>query len=300
MRRLSLLAVLVTGFLLGPIASASAQPRPDMTDPDLDGIAGLAPAPETPFPTVPSSLISTANLLIDRSHGNVFNVSGFMNYLASQGWVIAEHSLGPITASVLSGFDLLLIPTTDSPIPIAAFSPPEVEAIQSFLAEGGGLWVLNDSVDPAGVNTLSAAFGVTFRHDFLQDPSNNEGRLYWPTIYILTAHPVVSGVESFGYYAGDCVAVSEPSAVIARGDDDCYSLYCPAGSYPPTLAAWERAGRAVFCGDITPLHPNYYPSRLREEEQVLLQNIMNWLLGSPPTETSHMSWGGLKATYGPR
>ena len=37
------------------------------------------------------------------------------------------------------------------------------------------------------------------------------------------------------------------------------------------------SGRVVFAGDITPLHPSYYPSLLRGEEQLLLSNIVDWL-----------------------
>lgn len=285
-----------------PASALAAPPAPTSPaladDPDLDGLQGVREAPADPQPAIPSVLVATGRLLIDRSHNEYFDVGGFTGFLASHGWVIAENSAAPITDSTLQVQDILLIPTRSIYSTMTPFSPAEVAAIQSFLAGGKGLWVLSDNVDPSAVNTLATAFGVTFRYDFVQDPSNNEGVSFWPTIYMFAEHPIIGTIESYGYYLGDCLTVGSPSEAIARADGDSYSLYCPAGSYPPTLAAWSAAGRAVFSGDVTPLSPSYFPSRLREEEQLLRQNIVNWLIGAPPTATSPRSWGSVKALYG--
>src|SRR5262245_28221553 len=92
-------------FLLACPASIAAQ-----DDPDLDSMPGLAEPPAEPFALVPSILTDTGKLLIDRAHHNDFIVSGFMNYLASNGWTITEHATGAITESTLAGQDILLIP----------------------------------------------------------------------------------------------------------------------------------------------------------------------------------------------
>jgi hypothetical protein len=246
---------------------------------------------------VPSVLTGTGSILIDRVHGGAFNVSGFMNFLASQGWVIAEHWSGPITSEVLSGYDILLVPTRTSFGPTNPYSPSEVAAVQAFLQSGEGLWMPHDNKIPDGFNSLSQTLGVTFQSDYIRDPTNNEGELFWPTIYLLDPHPVTVGVDSYGVYLGDCLTATAPARLIGRADDDAYSLYCPAGTRPGTLAVWEGNGRAVFSSDITPLHPNYYPSLLRPEEQLLLQNTVNWLLGSTPTATSPTTWGAVKSVY---
>jgi hypothetical protein len=290
------LAAWIVVFIVLPM-SVAAQPVSDPTDLDSDGIPGLA-EPVRPTSQPPSALAGSGTLLIDRTHRNSFNVSGFSSYIADQGWIVLELTVGPVTQEALEGADIFLVPTRAGGLgPIDPFSTEEIAAVQTFLAGGNGLWVPHDNVDPSGVNTLATAFGVTFKYDYIQDPSNNEGELVWPTIHLLAPHAVTDGVTSYGYYGGDCIGVASPAEILASGDEDAYSLYCPAGTLPPTLAVWESEGRAVFSGDITPLHPNYYEPRLRPEEQLLLQNIANWLLGPPPNAVESKTWGRVKATF---
>lgn len=277
-------------------ATSAAQVAPDPTDLDLDGVPGVAGPPASPQPDVPSALVGAGRLLIDRSHGNLFHVGAFTNVLAANGWFVSEHSTGRITSAVLSSYDVLMVPTRSFNSSMTPFTPAEVASIQAFLGEGRGLWVLHDNLDPSAVNTLAQIFGVTFLYDYIQDPTNNEGELFWPNIHILEAHPITAGVGAYGLYLGDCLAVSPPAMIIGRADDDAYSLYCPIGSRPATLAVWEATGRAVFSADITPFTGQWY-SLLRPEERLLLQNIANWLLGPKPTSTSPTTWGSVKAGY---
>lgn len=295
MRWLALAGVLAVLSLATPCLG---QIESDPTDLDLDGIPGVLPAPANPQPPVPSVLTGTGRLLIDRSHRGNFNVSGFTNFLASQGWVIADHPLGggPISASVLSGYDILLVPDLSGSTSIDPYSASEIAAVQAFLGEENGLWIIDDAGDNAGINTLALAFGVTFHIDQIEDPTNNEGHWFWPTIYQLEPHPVSAGVESYGYYLGACLGVTPPAISICRADEDAYSYNCPVGSRPPTLAVWESTGRAVFSGDITPLSPPWWAS-IRPEERLLLQNIANWLLGDSPTSASTTTWGNVKSIY---
>jgi hypothetical protein len=289
------LAILVlAGTIAGP---AYSQTIIESEDPDLDGVPGIAEPPAEPFAPAPSILVGTGSLLVDRSHGNNFPVDGFTGYLASQGWTIAQHTSGPITGAVLAGYDVLMVPTRDSALPILPFSTAEVSAIIAFLASGNGLWTLSDIVNPSGVNTLSEAFGVHFYADIITDSTDNEGQLFWPRIHQLSPHPVFHGVKSYGYYAGDCLSVTSPAEILGSADADAFSQFCPRGTMPPVLAGYQNTGRAIFAGDITTLAPEYFPSRLRPEEQMLLMNIANWLLGQPPTATSSESWGTIKAMY---
>jgi hypothetical protein len=276
-------------------APSFAQPADDPSDLDQDGQPGVALSPQDPGPAA-SALVGSGALLIDRFHANDFDVSGFTNFLAANGWTVAEHTSRRIDEAALDTIDVLLVPGRLG-ASIFTFTASEVAAIQSFLARGGGLWVLHDAENPTGVNTLSTAFGVTFQYDYVRDPSNNEGYIFWPTIHLLSPHAITTNVETYGYYAGDCLAVTEPAQIVGRADEDSWSLFCPVGSMPPTLAVWEQQGRAVFAGDETPLHPSYYPNVLREEEEILLQNIANWLLGDRTNANAPGSWGRVKTRF---
>ena len=276
--------------------SAYAQPAPDPTDLDADGVPGVA-SPGDAFAQIPEvyAVNPGGRLLIDRSHGEAGDVSGFMGFLQSQGWVVQELLTGPITAASLQGYRVLMVPTRTGSS-ILPFSPAEVTVIEAFVSDGNGLWGFHEyDRSPNGINSLSGPFGVTFRQDFVSDPTNNEGQTFWPTIRLLAIHSLTQGVASYGYYAGCCLAANAHATVVGMGDDDAMSANCL--SFPPTLAAYESSGRAVCSGDITPLTSVYYPSRLRAEEELLLQNIANWLLGEPTTATRGSSWGAVKALF---
>jgi hypothetical protein len=293
----SLLLSLVLILALTP--SLWAQPMYDPTDLDADGHPGTAtpPAGAATEPEV-FALSGAANLLIDRSHEEDFDVSGFTSFLESQGWTVDEFSTGPISEAVLAQYSVLMVPVRLL-YSIVPFSPEEVSAITNFVSSGGGLWVFNENQrDPTGVNSLANAFGVSFFSDLVFDPSNNEGQTFWPTIHLLQPHPIMDGVSSYGYYAGCCLSPGAPSAVVSTGDDDAYSSSCPL--LPPTLGVYQGEGRVVFSGDITPLFPAYYPEGLRDEEELLLQNIANWLANLNPNATEASSWGSLKSLYAPR
>lgn len=293
--KLSLLAT-VSFIVFACAFSVAAQPG-DPTDFDMDGQPGVAEPPEEPYPPIPSIVNGAGVLLVDRSHGGDFDVSGFTSFLASEGWSVAEHDGAPLTASILAGRDVLMIPMRASAASLTAFTEPEIEAIRAFLADGHGLWVLSDFGDPTGTNTLSHLFDVVFQPDIVFDPSDNEGEFFWPTLHEIRAHAVTSAVETYGYYLGCCLFVENQLSVVARGDYDAASLRCMPDERPPALVVWENVGRAVFAGDDTPLHPNWYPERLRPEEQTLLQNIANWLLGPPPNVTETATWGRIKVRF---
>jgi hypothetical protein len=165
------------------------------------------------------------------------------------------------------------------------FTPSEANAVADYVNGGAGVWIFGEYKGFGNVlpNVVAAPFGIEFNEDMVYDPTDNEGNDFWPTIHLLEPHPITGGVSSFGYYAGCSLDVVPPSIVIGKGDEDAYSDFYPAGSYPPVLAAANYgAGRVVAIGDNTPLHPNYYPHELREEEKLLLSNIAVWLSQGEP------------------
>lgn len=265
--------VLSISIIIAMIGITSAQ----IIDCDSNGINDSEEISNSQFSiskiaSEPLSLSTSKKMLIDRTHSENFGISGFTDYLISQGWTVDQLSTGPIDINKLQGYDIFLIP-----IAYSSFSSSEINDIKAYVEQGGGLWLFNEYNRITTANSVSMEFGVTFNNDEIEDPTNNvDGTIFWPLIHILEVHPITEGVRSFGYYAGSSLNVNSPSEIIAKGDVDANSDYY--NLYPPIIAAVEYgAGKGVFSGDMTPLHPNYFPGRLTDDEKLLLINIVNWL-----------------------
>ena len=273
LKRLSVVFLILLFLPFLPVSGYGQTPF-ELSDSDSDGVSGVIPPQKYPSLAIPKTL-APGKMLVDRSHGQTFDVSGFTDYLESKSWTVDEAT-ALITLDLLSGYDVFLIPYTS-----IIFQISEIVAVRSYVQEGGGIWVFGEyEKDLSGSNSVASQFGVNFNYDMVYDPTDNEGWDVWPTIHLLEPHPITNGVSSFGYYAGCSLNVNNPEDVIGKGDDDAYaSVYT---SYPPVLSKVEYGnGRAVFSGDITPLNPSYYPSILRVEERLLLSNIVEWLEVSP-------------------
>lgn len=288
----SITALLIVFALLSPAISLGG----GHADLDLDGVDDGNRPSVSNAPTFPASPPIAARLLVDRVHLGNFDVSGFTDHLAANGWIIGELVTGPVTAAALAGWDVYLIPVKTLG-GLSSFSQNEVDAVAMFLKDGGGLWAFHEySKDATGINSLTTRFGVSFHEDMVYDPTDNPGPGYESTPHIqqIIQHPITEGVDGFSYRAGCCLDVQSPSFVLAQGDEDAYSTNC--SSAPPVLAATTDSGRAVFCGDITPMHPSYFPEYLTASDIQLLINIANWL-AIAPVATEDMSWSTLKCLY---
>jgi hypothetical protein len=268
---------LVAGVLVLGLVSFLAPPAADCVGFDTDGDGLETPSSGRAGGGARGALISTCSMLVDQSHDQSFDVSGFTDYLVSQGWTVDHFTTGPLTEADLAPYGVLFVPTRWGAGGGTPFTPSEVAAVQAFVDGGKGLLVCHEAEkDPTMANGLGGAFGVEFFEDMVLDPTDNEeGNDFWPTIHELMPHPVTAGVTEYGLYAGCCLDAVGPAEVVATGDDDAYSANCP--SYPPVLAVYEGAGRAVFMGDSTPFHPNNYPDDLDADEILLLDNIADWL-----------------------
>ncbi len=287
----ALLAVVVITIL-----SAGTSLGNGFTDLDQDAVNDGNRPSVSNYPAFPTSPPIAARLLVDRAHLGNFDVSGFTDHLTANGWIVGELVTGPVTGETLAGWDIYLIPVKNT-AGLSSFSEGEVDAVAAFLKDGGGLWAFHEySRNPTGINSLTSRFGVSFHDDIISDPTDNPGPGYETTAFIqnISQHPITEGVDSITYHAGCCLDVQSPAFVLAQGDEDAYSLNC--SSAPPVLAATSDVGRAVFCGDITPMHPSYFPEYLTASEIQLLINIANWL-AIAPVATEETSWSTLKCLY---
>lgn len=107
----------------------------------------------------------------------------FAQSAQAEGYEVSAHAQGLISAEVLAEADVLVLPhaSTDewektigagSPI----FAESELEAIESFVAAGGGLLILGETEQPKYGNNLgelAARFGVKIANATVQDTERN-------------------------------------------------------------------------------------------------------------------------------
>lgn len=196
-------------LLLLPI-SVAAQQVPDTTfQPQMD-----RPYYRTNHPVVG----------IDGAHHNFHTAeAGFLPFarlLAADGCQIKALTGG----SALQDLDLLVIANPlhasnignwQLPNP-SAFSVEEIEAIRSWVENGGSLLLIADHMPFAGAaGELAQAFGFRYENGFVMGPRNT-----WPPDQYhrsqghFQTHPVLEGIDSLGSFTGSALQAPAEATVL--------------------------------------------------------------------------------------
>jgi hypothetical protein len=120
-------------------------------------------------------------VLLDEGHSNFHTVDGryspFVRLLRRDGFVVSP-SRTRFTREALAPARILVIANADSPrqpgesyIPApSAFAPGEIEAVRSWVSEGGSLFLIADHLPWGGAAAqLAEAFGLLFSHGYATD-----------------------------------------------------------------------------------------------------------------------------------
>src|SRR4051795_10105833 len=138
-----------------------------------------------------------ARILFDESHSQAWTIrpevaramqpahpedSSYARAAAAAGardFRVAAHTGGPLTAGALEGADVLVLAHPSEPrwervVPGGSprLSPEELDAVEAFVAEGGGLVILaEEEQDKYGNNVaeLAARFGVVVHNEVVAD-----------------------------------------------------------------------------------------------------------------------------------
>jgi hypothetical protein len=118
-----------------------------------------------------------------------YNYYCLMSYLGH--YFDVSYSDEVITRALLERCDVLIVK-----IPTAEFSVEEVAAIEEFVDDGGGLYLVGDHTNVFGsgvyLNDIARRFGFEFGYDCLFDIDRIFDEYYQPPA--LLRHPVLSGV----------------------------------------------------------------------------------------------------------
>ena len=208
------------------------------------------------------------------------------------GDVTIGYLTGPLTYDELKDYDIFVTYLSWKPDLGPRPTASEVEALELFVRNGGGVLLMGDDLywggwDNEYCNILSEPYNVSFNNDQLLDPTNYDISVTRPeddyerhiVFHNMAEHPVTDGVSNFWVHGTCSFVVNNPDAVeIVMGDDDTYSdRYAgyPKDSYPPALVALEHgSGRIIFSGDCSGLKHDVY------DNWALLWNIFDWIAGN--------------------
>ncbi|WP_169944510.1 DUF6421 family protein [Microbispora sp. H11081] len=147
------------------------------------------------------------------------------------GHVVRAHTEGPVTPDVLAGCDVFVVAhpsagrwerTTGVGSPL--FTAEEIDAVEAYVAGGGGLVVLAEHEQEkygSNLGDLLARFGVKVEHTTVQDPGNSHNGV---ATWILGA-PSAQAVTERGGVAQDLLAEVRRACFYRAG-----TLGVPAGA----------------------------------------------------------------------
>ncbi len=179
--------------------------------------------------------------------------------LAEREFSVGGHRAGPLDAAALAGADVLVIAHPSDPaferttgIGEPRFTAAELDAIEAWVAAGGGLVLLGEEEQAKyGTNLaeLAARFGIKLRSELVQDYDRCRTAPSWILPELADAGRGAGGdllarVREICLYRATSLAAPGEAQVIARAGTGASSPGAPL-----IAAAQHGAGRVVVLGD---------------------------------------------------
>ncbi|WP_067127867.1 DUF6421 family protein [Microtetraspora malaysiensis] len=219
--------------------------------------------------------------------------------LRALGHAVAAHTEGPITPSLLSAHDVFVVAhpsaelwerTTGLGSPV--FPVEELDAIEAYVADGGGLIVLAECEQEkygSNLTELLARFGVGVEHLTVQDPANCHNKV---ATWVLGAPQtaVVPGAAVAGTDAApaqDLLAGARQACFYRSGTlvppDGATVLFATSGTADPArrplaLAVRHGRGRIVVLADSDLFGDDSIGDYDHER---LWENLVTWVARDP-------------------
>ena len=207
------------------------------------------------IPITPVLAWEKPKILFDESHEQTeyepVSIDGYFLDLASilrsrYGFTVNKVTTGPITESLLSQYTVFVLPT-----PVYPLSPSEIDAIESYVENGGSLLLLYEWGDLWGADTnlepLGSIFGIHSNMDAVMHPTHNTGDVY----SILVSRMTLLGKlvtmregRKIVLYAASSFTIEPPAHSLALSDFDGE----PANA-PLVVEATYGKGKVIAVGD---------------------------------------------------
>ncbi|HZM20091.1 MAG TPA: DUF4350 domain-containing protein [Anaerolineales bacterium] len=262
---------------------------------------------------------------LDEAHNNFHTLENrfwaFGELLRRDGYVV-ESSRKKFSASVLERCLVLVIANAqlegldwgEYPYPTpSGFTDEEIEAVQTWVNDGGSLLLIADHMPLAGVaSKLASAFGVEFNDGFavagFEDEASRDAAFGIPTIFsidtqTLLQHPITAGrrtsesVTSIRSFTGQAFQAPDSAQPLMVLPDDFVSLMprkawefgpdtktIPVGGWLQGAVMPFGSGRAAFFGEaamftaqLTDNQPSGMNAPMAEQNFQFVLNVVHWL-----------------------
>ncbi len=225
--------------------------------------------------------------------------------LRERDFTVSAHAAGPLDAAALADADVLVIahpsePEWERTVPGGSprLAPSELDAIEAFVADGGGLLVLAEEEQAKygnNVTELAARFGVEIGNTVVSDYERHHKAPSWVLAELgeqAGGVDVLARVESACFYRATTVAGGR---VLARA-----AAAASAPGAPLAVATEHGAGRVVVLGD-SDLFGDDCLDEL--DHRALWVNLAYWVAGgaftdrdgpAPSPAAADPAWAALK------
>jgi hypothetical protein len=246
----SLEEIVTLGSLVTPtLQVANVGPEP-LTFEVRERERGTTPiAPSVLLEAAPAG-VDGARILVDVYHGTQRSAYGeLFADLESMGATVDDWSTGPITSAVLAGYDILFIGTNLD----VEYHFTELDAIDEFVRQGGGLFVTYECCDHATAPEVTRMFDIIYPgrggtggvtpNIYPHPTTRGVGRVHLPSPQYFMTTTVTGTAEIILYDVGGTPA----AAVNEVGNGKVFVM--PDQVFYDTVYGWAdntRFGRNVF------------------------------------------------------
>ena len=252
----------VSGIYIALLSGCAPEQTPNSQTSDDQWSPGVS-SPEYPQGGGPV-------VLVDAAHGNFHTIDGrfaaFAELLELDGYRV-ESGDAAVTAKVLNQASVYVISNAvyggDSaewklPTP-SAFRPDEIEAIVTWVAEGGSLLLIADHMPmPGATKDLANEFGIIFLNGFAMKSAQEGGTLsFTRSSGSLADHAITRGrteaenIESVMSFTGQAFRFVTPVQPLMTMPDD-WQVLLPAVAWELDEATPTVSARGLIQGGVLP------------------------------------------------
>ena len=219
----------------------------------------------------------SARLLFDEFHSEAWTIRGALaesmqpahpadasyvraaRALADEAFVVEANVDGPLSAARLAEWDALVIAHPSAPawerttgLGSPLLEPEEIDAIEAFVTDGGGLIVLGETEQEKygnNLNELLERFGIRLENETVQDYEHNLQAPSWILAELAQGDrgrggDILARVHAACLYRATTISSSNGATVLARSHATASSPLAPL-----IVAARHGAGRVVVLSD---------------------------------------------------